>query len=175
MHWIAFAILVYVLTCLQAAVVPFFEVHTIRPDLVLIVAVFYALSARTYDALLACWFIGLAVDLSGISYQHHANVGIHAISLGLIALAIVKLRAFVFRESVLTQIVVTFVAKLLLVLLVGLHMLYVVDDGGRLGDVAVRGFYAAVYTAALAPYGHWFLKRFRTALGIGMTHRLRVR
>ncbi len=175
MHWIAFAILLYVVTCLQAAVVPFFEVHTIRPDLMLIVAVFYSLSARTYDALLACWFIGLAVDLSGISYQHHANVGIHALSLGLIALAIVKLRGFVFRESVLTQIVVTFTAKLFLVMLVGLHMRYIAEDARTLGDIAVRGLHAAVYTAALAPYGYWFLKRLRTALGIGMTHRLRVR
>ena len=75
MHLIALVILVYVVTVLQSAAVPFIAVNTIRPDLLVIVAVHYALVARTYDALLACWLIGLAIDLSGISYQNHGNVG----------------------------------------------------------------------------------------------------
>jgi rod shape-determining protein MreD len=175
MHWIAFALLLYVVTALQAAAVPFLAVHTIVPDLMIIVAVHYALAARTYDALLACWLIGLVTDLSGISYQHHANVGVHALALGIIALAIVKLRGLVLRDSVVTQLVATFAAKLAVAILVGLHMMYATDDWSRMGTVIATSIYAAIYTAVLAPYGHWLLRKLRTVLGIGATHRLRVR
>jgi rod shape-determining protein MreD len=175
MHWIALVILVYVVTALQSAAVPFIAVNTIRPDLMVIVAVHYALVARTYDALLACWLIGLAIDLSGISYQHHGNVGVCALSLGLIAVPIVKLRSFIFRDSVLTQLFFTFAAKFALDFLVGLHMMHSIGDWSRMREVVVKGVYAAIYTAVLAPYGNWFLKRMRGALGIGATHSLRMR
>jgi len=174
MHWIAFAILTYLIVVVQAAAVPFVEVHTIRPDLLVIVAVYYALAARTYDALLACWLIGLAIDLTSLSYTEHANVGLHAFSLGLIAFVIVKLRDLTFRDSVITQLIFTFVAKLALSLLAGVYMLYVVHAPDRFGEVLVTGAYAAVYTAILAPYVHWFLRRLRNLLGIGASHRLRV-
>jgi rod shape-determining protein MreD len=175
MHWIALVILIYVSTALQSAAVPFIAVNTIRPDLMVIVAVHYALAARTYEALLACWLIGLAIDLSGISYHGHGNVGLHALALGLIALPIVKMRSFIFRDSVLTQLFFTFAAKFVLDLLVGLHMMHAIGDWSRMREVVVRGMYAAIYTAVLAPYGNWFLKRLHGVLGIGATHRLRVR
>ncbi len=55
MHWVAFGILLYCVTAVQSAVVPLVAVHTIKPDLMMIVAVYYALTARSRDALLACW------------------------------------------------------------------------------------------------------------------------
>lgn len=175
MRWIAFAILTYVVTVLQVAVVPFVAVHTIRPNLLVILAVHYALAARTHDALLACWIIGLVVDLTSLSYAEHANVGLHALSLGLIALVIVSLRDLTFRDSVVTQLFFTFAAKLALSVLAGAYMLYVVHAPDRFGEVVVTGAYATVYTAVLAPYGHWLLRKLRSLLGIGATHRLRVR
>lgn len=175
MRWIAFAILLYVVAVLQSTVAPYIAVHTIRPDLMVIVAVHYALLARTDDALLACWCIGMATDLTGISYAHHSNVGVNAISLSLIAICIVNLRELVFRESVVTQLILTFLTKLFLALLVGLHMLYVLGQWGRFGEILTSAVWAAVYTAILSPYVHWCLRRLRGALGIGATHRLRVR
>lgn len=175
MRWVAFAILLYVAVALQSAAAPFVAVNSIRPDLMVVIAVHYALAARVYDALLACWFIGLVIDLSGISYRDRANVGLHALALGLLAIPIVKMRSFIFRDSVLTQLVFTFLAKLALDLVVGIHMMWAIGDWGRWGEVASRAIYAAIYTAVLAPYGHWFLRRFRGALGIGASHTLRVR
>lgn len=175
MRWIAFAILVFVVTLLQASVVPFLAVHTIRPDLMVIVAVHYALTARRYDALLACWFIGLAVDLTSLSYAGHANVGVHAFSLGLIALVIVKVRDLTFRDSVVTRLFFTFGAKWVISVTTGAYMLYAVHAPHRFGEILATGTYAAVYTAILAPYGHWLLRQLRSLLGVGTTHRLRVR
>jgi cell shape-determining protein MreD len=140
-----------------------------------IVAVHYALAARVYDALLACWFVGLVVDLAGISYRGHANVGLHALALSLLAMPIVKVRSFIFRDSVFTQLVFTFLAKLILDLIVGMHMMWSIGDWSFWGEVATTAIYAAIYTAVLAPYGHWFLRRLRGVLGIGASHTLRVR
>ncbi len=175
MHWIAFAILLYIVTVLQTTVAPFIAVHTIRPDLMVIVAVHYALLARAHDALIACWLAGLAIDLTGLSYQTHSNVGVHAFSLGLLALVIVNVRELTFRESAVTQLVLTFAAKLALAMLVGLHGLWAIGAWDRLDEIVSMAVWAAVYTAILAPYGHWILRRLRTVLGIGVTHHLRVR
>lgn len=174
MRWVAFALLVYLVTVLQSSVVPYFAVHTIRPDLMVILAVHYALAARTHDAVIACWIIGLAIDLTSLSYPGHANVGVHALSLGMIGWLIVKLRDLTFRESVVTQLLFTFAAKFALSILVGVHMLYVLGERDRFGEILTTAAYAAVYTAILGPYGHWILRRLRNLLGIGATHRLRV-
>lgn len=176
MHWITFIILLVVAAALQKTVAPFLAVHTIRPDLMIVVAVHYALAARAHDALLACWTVGLAVDLTSHSFADAPNVGLHAMSMGLIGLVIVRLRDLTFRESVATQLFFTFAAKLSLSLFTGAYLVYVARQGeGRFGEILLTGFYAAVYTAVLAPYGHWALRRLRSLLGIGSTHRLRVR
>jgi rod shape-determining protein MreD len=175
LRWISFVILLVVVTALQKTVAPFIAVHTIRPDFMVIVAVHYALAARPYDALLACWCVGLAIDLTSLSYTGAPNVGLYAMSLGLIGFVIVKLRDLTFRESTMTQLFFTFATKLLLCLMAGAYMLYVTGVKGRFGDVFLTGIYGAVFTAVLAPYGHWALKGLRSVLGIGATHRLRVR
>ena len=175
MRWIAFAILLYLVTVLQTTVAPFIALHTVRPDFMVILAVFYALLARHQDAPLACWCIGFAIDLTTMSYTDYSNVGVHAFSLGLIGLIICKIRELTFRESALTQLIFAFLAKLLLAGLVGLHMLYVLGEWDRLGETVVTSVWAAAYTAVLAPYGHWILCRLRGALGVGVTQHLPVR
>ncbi len=175
MRWVSFAILIYIAVVLQAAAVPFISVNSIRPDLMVMIAVYYALSARTYDALIACWCIGLAIDLTSLSYQDAGNVGLHAFSLGLIALAIIGIRGFTFRDSPLTQLLCAFAAKFVLDFLVGLHMMFVTGSWNLVGEITTIGIYAAVYTAVLTPYAHWCLRRVRVLLGIGASHQLRVR
>lgn len=175
MHWVAFGILLYCLTVVQSAVVPLIAVHTIVPNLMMIVAVYYALTARSRDALLACWTIGFVIDLASLSYVGHGNVGLHALTLGGVGLLIVKVRAFTFRESVLTHLVLTFAATMFVFVATGCHLMWVRGDWSRLAAFATAGFYTSVYTGVLAPYGHWCLRRVHGALGIGPSHRLRVR
>jgi rod shape-determining protein MreD len=174
MPWIAFAILLYVVTALQTTLAPLLAVHTIRPDLLVIVAVHYCLAARATDALFACWFVGLAMDLTSLGYQNHSTVGLHALLLGVIGWVVVKLRDLTFRDSIWTQLFFTFSVKFALALLGGVHMLWVLKDRSRLPEVVASSLYAAIYTAILAPYGHWLLKRLRGPLGIGATQRSRV-
>jgi len=55
MRWIAFLILIYVATVFQTTVAPFIAIHGVRPDVLIIVAVYYALMAARYDAFIAAW------------------------------------------------------------------------------------------------------------------------
>ncbi|GJQ25000.1 MAG: hypothetical protein HBSAPP02_00320 [Phycisphaerae bacterium] len=174
MRWIPFAILLYFTAVLQSTLAPFLAVHGIRPDFLVIIAVHYALAARAADALIACWIIGFVTDLTSLSFGDHGNVGVHALAFGLAALAMVALREIAFRESVITQIVCTFLARVIVAGIAGLHLLWAADAWSRTGEVLLAAIYSAVYTAAIAPYGHWLLRRGRSLLGIGITHRLRV-
>ncbi len=175
MRWIIFAILLYLMLALQGAVAPFLALHSVWPDFLVITAVYFALMAKPADAMLACWIVGLLMDLASLSYSNHSNVGIHAVSLGLIAVGIIKVRDLFFRESVWSQLFFTFITKLLLAALVGLHMLYVTGALDRYGEVLTKGVYEAIYTAALAPYGQWLLRQFRGPLGITTVERWGVR
>jgi rod shape-determining protein MreD len=134
----------------------------------------YALTARRDDALIACWFIGLAADLTGLGYPHHASIGISALSMGLIALFIVSVRNLTFRDSVITQIFFCFAVSFLHAALVGAYARYAAPNHLPLWDVLTLGFYGAIYTALLAPYGHWLLRRLRGPLGLGAIGRVRV-
>lgn len=177
MRWFPFAILVYLTTVLQTALAPFLAIQTIQPDLLVVLAVYYAMNARRYDALIACWIVGLTADLAGTSYTElgYSNLGISALSLGLLGLVIVNLRELTFRESGASQLLTTFFAKLCLNLMVGGHMLYVMNDWSRFGDVFTIAFWQAAYTAAVALYGYWILKQMRFVLGVGLAETARVR
>ncbi|MEK6645018.1 MAG: rod shape-determining protein MreD [Planctomycetota bacterium] len=174
MRWIAFSIVVYVVTVLQTAVVPFLGVHHTQPDLLIILAVYYALTARAQDALLAAWCIGLAADLTGLGFARHGGVGLHAFTLGLIAILIVNTRDFTFRDSVITRLVYTLLAAFLQSMIVGLHLYYTAANRPALIDVVQGSLYSAVFTALLAPYGHWVLGRMRHMLGLGTVGRVRL-
>ncbi len=174
MRWIAFAILLYLAAVLQTTLAPFVDIQTIRPDFMLILAVHYALMAARWDAPLACWFIGLTVDLTGLSYAQHSSLGVNAFAFGLIGLLIVRIREFTFRESPMTPLFVAFIAKSGLSLIVGLHMLYVLEAWPRWREVIWIGLWSAVYSAVLAPYFHWLLGRLRKPLGFELPRGLRV-
>ena len=171
MRWIAFAIILYLVAVLQTAVAPLLALHGVWPDFIVITAVYFALVAKPADARLACWIVGLTADLLTLSFEGYSNVGIRAISLGLTAVFIVRVRDFFFRESVWSQLFFTFGTKLVVDVVVGLHMLYLVGEMNRFTELFSLAVYQAVYTAALAPYGHWLLRQLRGPLGVGATPR----
>ncbi len=174
MRWATFGLVLYVVMVLHTAAAPFVAVNGIRPNLLAILAVYVALAARSQDALLACWVVGMATDLCSQSYRGHGNVGVNALALGLVGLGIVKVREYTFRDSVVTHLVFTFGATLLLSMAVGAHLCWVRDDWDPFGRAVAASIYAAIYTGVLAPYGHWCLHKLRGLMGIGTSHRLRV-
>ena len=171
MRWIAFAIILYLVAALQSSVAPLLALHGVWPDFILITGVYFALVAKPSDARLACWITGLTADLLTLSYDGYSNVGIRAITMGFLAVLIVKMREFVFRESVWSQLFFTFVAKFAIESVAGLHMLYLVGRMDQFGELLVLASCEAAYTAALAPYGHWLLRQLRGPLGVGAVPR----
>jgi rod shape-determining protein MreD len=175
MRWIAFIILACLLIVLQTTVAPFIAVHSIRPDLMVLAAVYYALMARRRDALLACWCLGFAVDLNGLPLSAHSTVGVSALAYGLAGLLVVRLRELTFPEHVLTYVVIVTAWTFWTDLASGLHLMWRLEQPERFANFAVRAGYAALYSAVLAPYAHWLLRRLRNVLGLGAVRTVRVR
>lgn len=165
MNWVGFAVLVYLVTVIQTSVAPFLAVHSIRPDFMTIVAVFFGLYARPADAMLGCWIIGLLIDLCSLSHPVRANVGLHALVLGLLGLFMVKTRGVTFREGMVSHLIYTFVVCFLLTLAVRVHTTWDGPDTALTRHMAVA-LYTAIYTALLAPYVHFVLRRLRSMLGL---------
>jgi len=168
MNWVGFAVLVFLATVLQTSVAPFLAVHTIRPDLMVIVAVFFGLYARPADAMLGCWIIGLVIDLCSLSHPGRANVGLHALTLGLLGLFMVKTRGVTFREGMISHLIYTFIVSFLLTMALGLYLVWDNPDWSGMGRRTAVAFYTAIYTAILAPYGHFALRRLRGLLGLNI-------
>lgn len=64
MRWLRFAVLVLVATILQTSLVGIISFRDIKPDLLVILLVFFAISIDPRDAIVASFAIGFAADLS---------------------------------------------------------------------------------------------------------------
>jgi len=159
MRWVSFAILVAVVLVLQTTLVPRLSIRGIFPDLLLIVALYYALQAPEAPAMLAGWICGLMMDLSA-----GGRVGVLAFAFGLVGVLVVKIRDLTFRDNPLLQMFVALVAG---------SIVHGIERGQRvlwgeaaagMGDALLTGVFVAMYTAALTPYVHWLLSRARGLL-----------
>ncbi len=172
MRWIAFLILIYVATVFQTTVAPFIAIHGVRPDVLIIVAVYYALMAQRYDAFIAAWGIGLMVDLTSLGFRTYSNVGICAVAYSIAAMMMVGLREYTFRATPVAQVLYCFGAKLFVSAAVIAHMSVVADQSVAIGGLIALAVWEAAYTAVIAPYVCWVLKRLQPGLGLTGKHRL---
>ncbi len=65
MHWFRFAVLVLVVTVLQAGLSDIIAVTNlnVKPDLLLILLVFFAIYCNTFEAIITSFIIGFAADI----------------------------------------------------------------------------------------------------------------
>lgn len=65
MHWFRFAVLVLVVTVLQAGLADIVAVTNlnVKPDLLLILLVFFAIYCNTFEAIITSFVIGFAADI----------------------------------------------------------------------------------------------------------------
>ena len=104
MRWFRFAILIIVVMLIQAGLLSNLK---IRPDLLLIMMVFFAAYGTTADAIITSYAIGLAYDL--ISSQ---SMGVGIISFGVTGSAIAYLQRVVSLRKSPFQAVAIFIAGL---------------------------------------------------------------
>ena len=167
MRWIIFGILLYAAAALQMT-----HFLSLRPgdcpalEFLPLLAIFYALFAMEDVAPLCGFWCGLALDL----ITPGVPMGTNAVPLALVALVVVKIRLSVFRENVISQVVV---AGLGVLLFAGLSAVWhtILLSGGDasrpstfwavFGPLAIN----ALYTGAVAPALFWLLLLLRPILG----------
>jgi rod shape-determining protein MreD len=166
MRWITFCILLYAATALQSARFLALSAYD-HPaiEYLLLIGIFYALFAPEEAAPLCGFWCGLALDMISPGQA----VGTAAAPLALVAYAVTIIRLSIFREHVISQIVVTLLGVVLFALLYGFLSAVVGGEPARLLAVFWTVFRPlavnAVYTAAAAPVLFWVLLRLKPILG----------
>ena len=163
MRWFSFAIVVLVALLLQVAVCRVFGMgpQDIIPDLLLLVGVVLAFRGRPNEALLGCWILGLIKDLSS-----EAVLGSYALSFGVMALLILRLRDVFYGYHTVALMLLTLLGGFLIeqaVFTLGLLRGYGTDNYRQL---TLEMLLSALLTAALAPYGQWLLMKMHRQLGL---------
>ena len=102
MRWISIIVLAIVVLTIQSALVPRIAVFGARPDLILLVAVFFAMHAPWRDAILAAWILGAVADLMTIE-----RFGLLSATYAVAALLVASARDYLFRYNAFSQFVVT--------------------------------------------------------------------
>lgn len=179
MRGLAFTILAYVALALQVGLAPYIEWRGVRPNLVLLAAVFIGMNAKRREpALLGCFLIGLVQDC--LTTQ---ALGVYACSYGVAALLVTGSARVVYRDHPLAHVSLALVAGVIAMFATlvsgALHPAApAVTDGGMTLDAAARVGIGVevrrlVYTTLLAPFVLWGLTRVRRAFAFRGTYRKR--
>lgn len=109
MHWIRFVILVLIAAIIQTSLVGVLALTEaqIRPNLLLILMVFFAIHCPAQEAIVSAFVIGLFADLIG------AGMGPLLLAFGLIGSLISEIRHSLVMRHVPQQMIVVFAAGLL--------------------------------------------------------------
>lgn len=162
MRWATFIVVAAVLLTMQSAIAPFVEIKGVRPDWLLVGAVFVGLFVKPSHAVVAAWSLGFCADLLTVEHP-----GLLSLSYMLAAAAVSAVREYVFRYWAITQFTLTF---LLAVCLGTAWMFYrramYFPVRSLTSDWLVGVLMTSLYTAAWAPILHSLLLRLSGSLGI---------
>ena len=106
MHWLRFAGVILIATVLQLSNVLDLIALTrfnIKPDLLLILMVFFAIHCKTHDAIITAFVIGFAADMCG------GVLGSHIISYGLLGSLLAYIRQMIVIKKMVQQAATIFV------------------------------------------------------------------
>ncbi len=168
MRWTTFAILLYLASAFQVAHFGSLGGPASYPRLEFLplLAIFYALYAPEDSAPLAGLACGILYDL-----LTPATIGSHAIPLALVAWGILRIRMSIFREHIISQVVIPLLAIIAFGFLTGLFQFAI----GRLGYLAGAGLpfaqllkaftVNAFYSALVAPALFYLLFRLQPLTG----------
>ena len=168
MRWSRFTIFILLITTVQASIIlDWFAVTSlnIKPDLLLILVVFFAVRGRSYDAIITSFAAGLAADLIG------PPMGPHIISFGLFGSLLAHLRSFVIINNIFQQIAAIFITGLLAESLA--RLLASLAGQPLTANTAGLIFGTAVYSAIAWLFLGWLFSAALSWMGI-KRHRFRT-
>jgi len=146
MYWFRFAVLVIVITVLQASLVDAIAVSNlnVKPYLLLIALVFFACYSNTYDTILASFLLGIAADLIG------PVMGPGIISFGISGTMLAYLRRAVTINKMPYQAAVIFMTGLISGLMY--YYLSLFKAPAASSNMSVFIFWVPLYSAVIGPF-----------------------
>ncbi len=168
MRTISYLILAYIALGAQIGLSAYIRVGGAPPNLVLLAALFLALNAPKEPALLGCFGLGLMQDL--LTQQ---NLGVYALSYGLVAMFVISTQQLVYREHPLTHVSIAFSASILCAAVILVHGLFVYRGTPEQRIAPSKLLYTTLYTTALSPFILGVLQKAKRVFGF-QTRRLRV-
>ncbi len=162
MRWATYVVVAAVLLTMQSALAPVVEIRGVRPDWLIVAAVFLGLFVKPIHAVTAAWVLGLCADLLTVE-----RPGLIAFSYMLVAATVSSMREYVFRYWALTQFTLTLVLALCVqsVWMVYRRTAYT-PMRPLWSDWFVGAVMTSLYTAAWAPILHRALLMLSGPLGI---------
>jgi rod shape-determining protein MreD len=152
MRWFRFAVLVLLATVLQAS---FFADLNSKPDLLLILLVFFAVYCNTSDAIISSFIIGFAADLIG------RTMGPQMISFGIFGTALAYLHRVIAIKKISYQAIAIFITALLVGSLV--YILNSIKGEPTPPKILAPLFGIALYSAIVGPFlflpSAWWMRK----------------
>ncbi len=158
MRWYRFAVLVLIATILQAG---FLSNFSIKPDLLLIFLVFFAVYSNTSEAIISSFTIGFAADLIGPA------MGPQTISFGLFGTALAYLHRVIAIRKMPYQALAIFITSILAGTLAYLLNLIKSEPNPAItySDIFKTAFYSGIVGPFLFLPSAWWMRikttRFR--------------
>lgn len=155
MRWLRFAVFVVVVAVLQAGLVDAIAITTlgIKPDLLLILLVFFSIYRTTTEAIITSFAIGFAADIIG------QTMGPQMISFGLLGTLIAYLHRVVAIRTMPYQAVAIFIVAILAGMLS--NLLGIMKGQPTTNPYTVL-FCAAIYSGIVGPFlflpSAWFMR-----------------
>lgn len=163
MKWFRFSIVILAATVIGASAVTdviSLTEQRIKPNLLLMLVVYFAINCTSYDAIICSFAIGLAADLTG------SLIGPYFLSYGLIGTALTHVRQFVLLKKTGQQAFAIFITSLLIHLVTIIVLQFKTSGSGAptFSIAAAAGMYSAIL---------WFLLKIPVEtlgkwLGVGV-------
>ncbi len=146
MRWLRFAVLILIVTVLQASLVDIIAIgrFNIKPDLLLILMVFFALYCNQPDAIITSFTIGFAADIIG------SAMGTRIISFGLLGTMLSYLHGAITIRRASYQSLVIFISGILTGLLV--HFLTLLKGQQTAASAYTIIILTSVYSGLAGPF-----------------------
>ena len=146
MRWFRFAVLILAVTVLQAGLVDIVAVTrlNIKPDLLLILLVFFAIYSNSSEAIIISFTIGFAADIIG------SAMGPQTISFGLFGTALANLHRVIAIRKMPYQALAIFITAILAGALA--HFLTFLKGEPTAADIYAVLFGTSLYSSILGPF-----------------------
>jgi len=146
MRWLRFAVFILIVTVLQASLLDTLAVTTlnIKPDLLLVLLVFFAVYCNTSEAIITSFTIGFAADIIG------SAMGPQIISFGLFGTALAYLHRVIAIRKMPYQSLAIFVIGFLAGVLT--HLLTILKGQSTGHNVYTVLFWTSLYSSLAGPF-----------------------